>query len=121
THCPYSGKSDYWVGALVTCKEMGGHLPTMTELANIAKAVYPSLSSVGAYQSSQSASWDTTEVAKLGIDPSSVSLFLLWSSEEYSSTSDGSRHRHFSSGYTLGNSNDIRDYDYPRFVCLGDT
>ncbi|MBR1424633.1 hypothetical protein IJ579_03630, partial [bacterium] len=120
THCPYSGESDYWVGALVTCKEMGGHLPSMEELANIAKAVYPSLSSVSAYQGTQSASWDTTEVAKLGIAaPSHVSLFALWSSEEYSSTNDVSRSRYFNSGYTKG-SHYYRDESGIRFVCLAD-
>ena len=119
-HCPYSGETDYWVGAVVTCKDMGGHLPDMTELANIAKAVYPSLSSVSAYQGQQNASWDTTEVAKLGIDPSSVSYFHLWSSEEYSSTSTTSRYRTFLSGNTDGG-NDRNRYDYdPRFVCLAD-
>ena len=103
THCPYSGESDYWVGAVVTCRDMGGHLPTMTELANIAKVIYPSkASSISAYDSGVSASWDTTEVAKLGIDPSSVSTFYLWSSEEYSSTSSLSRYRYFDSGYTSG-------------------
>ncbi|MBR1425026.1 hypothetical protein IJ579_05645, partial [bacterium] len=94
--------------------------PDMTELANIAKAVYPSLSSVSAYQGQQNASWDTTEVAKLGIDPSSVSYFHLWSSEEYSSTSTTSRYRTFLSGNTDGG-NDRNRYDYdPRFVCLAD-
>ncbi|MBR1425454.1 hypothetical protein IJ579_07830, partial [bacterium] len=118
THCPYSGESDYWVGAVVTCRDMGGHLPDMTELANIAKAVYPSLSSVGAYQGTQNASWDTTEVAKLGIDPSSVSDFYLWSSEEYSSTSINSRYRYFISGYTYGGDDCNRGNFTPRFVCL---
>ncbi|MBR1424767.1 hypothetical protein IJ579_04310, partial [bacterium] len=120
THCPYSGESDYWVGALVTCKEMGGHLPTMTELANIAKAVYPSLSSVGAYQWQQNASWDTTEVAKLGIDPSSVSGFYLWSLEEYSTTSNDSCSRSFRSGSTYGDDHSTRGGSGPRFICLAD-
>ena len=120
THCPYSGETDYWVGAVVTCRDMGGHLPDMTELANIAKAVYPSLSSVGAYQGTQNANWDTTEVAKLGIDPSSVSNFSLWSSEEYSSTSSFSRRRYFLSGYTLGDNYLNRTISGTRFVCLAD-
>ncbi|MBR1425108.1 hypothetical protein IJ579_06055, partial [bacterium] len=120
SHCPYSGETDYWVGAVVTCRDMGGHLPTMTELADIAKAVYPRLSSVGEYQGTQNASWDTTEVAKLGIDPSSVSYFELWSSEESSSTSALSRYRSFGSGRTLGNGYSTRSNYNPRFVCLGD-
>ena len=118
THCPYSGERDYWVGAVVTCRDMGGHLPDMTELANIAKAVYPSLSSVGAYQGNQNANWDTTEVAKLGIDPSSVSSFKLWSSEEEASTSIYSRRRYFGSHYTCGSDSNGRDASGRRFVCL---
>ena len=120
TQCPFTGESDRWVGAVVTCRDMGGHLPTMTELANIAKAVYPSLSSVGAYESFQYASWDTTEVAKLGIDPSSVSRFNLFSSEEYSSSSDCSRYRYFYSGFTNGIDYISRNSSGYRFVCLAD-
>ncbi|MBR1424632.1 hypothetical protein IJ579_03625, partial [bacterium] len=119
TQCPYEGETDYWVGAVVTCRDMGGHLPTMTELANIAKAVYPSIAgSISAYSSTTSANLDTTEVAKLGIDPSSVWDFSLWSSEEYSSTSNYSRYRYFSSLYTNGNKHYPRNNSGRRFVCL---
>ncbi|MBR1424900.1 hypothetical protein IJ579_05000 [bacterium] len=115
SHCPYSGESDYWVGALVTCKEMGGHLPDMTELANIAKAVYPSIAgSISAYSSYQSASWNTTEVAKLGGSPGG---FVLWSSEEYSITSIGSRIRYFRSNETNGDTNYGRSEPI-KFICL---
>ncbi|MBR1424546.1 type II secretion system protein, partial [bacterium] len=34
--CPYSGESDYWVGALAACDEIGGHMPDKKELATIA-------------------------------------------------------------------------------------
>ena len=122
SHCPYSGESDYWVGALVTCKEMGGHLPTMTELANIAKAVYPNITSgdaIGKYSGTSYGSWNTTEVAKLGIAPSSVSAFLLWSSEEYSTTSNGARIRTFRSGDTHA-SNYAHTGTGLMFVCLAD-
>ena len=122
-HCPYSGERDYWVGAVVTCRDMGGHLPTMTELANIAKVIYPNITSgaaIAQYSGTSYGSWDTTEVAKLGIDPSSVSDFGLWSSEEYSSTSYYSRHRYFSSGDTFGNSYYGRNGSGYRFVCLAD-
>ncbi|MBR1424147.1 hypothetical protein IJ579_01135, partial [bacterium] len=119
TRCPnYS--TDYWVGALVTCKEMGGHLPSMEELANIAKVIYPSAAgSISAYSTSTTyASWDTTEIAKLGIDPSSVSDFGLWSSEE--TTSLCSRGRYFTNGRTYNTKNYCRDNDVIHFVCLGD-
>ncbi|MBR1424313.1 hypothetical protein IJ579_01980, partial [bacterium] len=123
SHCPHgSNEQDYWVGALVTCKEMGGHLPDMTELADIAKVIYPSKAgSISAYSGYQIASWDTTEVAKLGIDPSSVSSFSLWSSEETSSTSHTSRTRAFGSDYTIGGTNDRgTSTSGRRFVCLAD-
>ncbi|MBR1424348.1 hypothetical protein IJ579_02155 [bacterium] len=77
--------------------------------------------SISAYDTGVSASWDTTEVAKLGIDPSSVSYFYLWSSEEYSSTSISSRYRYFNSGRTNGDNGSDRRYSGIRFVCLGDT
>ncbi|MBR1424828.1 hypothetical protein IJ579_04620, partial [bacterium] len=121
THCPFSGESDYWVGALVTCKEMGGHLPSMEELANIAKVVYPSAAgSISAYDDGVSASWDTTEVAKLGIDPSSVSYFPMLSSEEESATSYSSLRRDFTSGGTGGDGNAGRNNAGSMFVCLAD-
>ena len=120
--CPFSGEKDYWVGALVTCKEMGGHLPDMTELANIAKAIYPNITSgdaIDKYSGDSYGSWDNTEVAKLGIDPSSVSSFYLWSSEELSSTDDLdlSRGRYFYSDDTYGIYGNHRDTS-GRFVCL---
>ncbi|MBR1424787.1 hypothetical protein IJ579_04410, partial [bacterium] len=121
TQCPYSGETDYWVGAVVTCRDMGGHLPSMEELANIAKAVYPSAAgSISAYDSGVNVGWDTTEVAKLGIDPSSVSSFDLWSSEDYSAT-NGARVRIFVNGHTDAASRNNRDSSYPRFICLAES
>ena len=122
SHCPYgSNEQDYWVGALVTCKEMGGHLPSMEELANITKVIYPNKAdSISAYDSGVSASWDTTELAKLGIDHSFVSELYLWSSKEDSGSSDGSRYRTFRSSGTGGANYYVRKYTGVRFVCLAD-
>ena len=123
TQCPYSGETDYWVGALVTCKEMGGHLPSMEELANIAKVIYPSKADeISAYSGLTEASWDTTEVAKLGIDTSSVSIFYMWSSEEYpDSSSTIPNYRYFNSSYTyVDGPNFLRSYSNIRFICLAD-
>ena len=116
-HCPYSGETDYWVGAVVTCRDMGGHLPSMTELANIAKAIYPSLSSVDTY-GYNAASWDTTEVAKLG-DIDSLGLDL-WSPEERSNTSNDSRLRGFHGSSTYGDGYYYRNSSEIRFICLAD-
>ena len=121
THCPYLGEQDYWVGAVVTCRDMGGHLPDMTELADIAKVIYPNVTSgeaIDKYSGWSNGSWNTTEAAKLGIDPSSVSWFTLWSSEGSSGSS--SRRRYFSSGDTYGNIYDNRSSFIVRFVCLAD-
>ena len=122
-YCPYEGEADTWVGALVTCKEMGGHLPTMAELADIAKAIYPSIAgSISAYSGTGGnyANWDTTEVAKLGIDPSSVS-FTLWSSEidPYVNNGYNSTHlcRHFGSDST-GSFSQQNKSNVIKFVCL---
>ncbi|MBR1424782.1 hypothetical protein IJ579_04385, partial [bacterium] len=89
------------------------------ELADIAKVIYPSLSSVDTY-GNNAASWDTIEVVKLGIAPSSVSSFYLWSSEEDSSTINKSRHRYFSSGGSDSGTYYTRNDSSLKFVCLAD-
>ena len=120
THC--FGLTDYWAGAVVTCRDMGGHLPTMTELANIAKVIYPNIAAMGAaiaqYSGTSYGSWDTTEVAKLGIDPSSVSEFCLWSSEENPSSPNCFRDRPFKSDRTGGMSNRHRVESNIQFICI---
>ncbi|MBR1425375.1 type II secretion system protein [bacterium] len=91
THCPFSGEKDRWVGALVTCKEMRGHLPTMDELHNIAKVLYHD-QNLGTQVYPTENQLDTEELAKLGLyDSSSNSYnFYIWSSEEM--LDDPSRH-----------------------------
>ena len=125
THCPYSGEIDRWVGALVTCKEMGGHLPTMTELANIAKVIYPSQAgSISAYSGQTDAIWDKTELAKLGIDQAKLPYYakrvILLSLEEVSNTSDAAHYRYFGRNYTMGSWDVTRDNDTIVFICLAD-
>ncbi|MBR1424452.1 hypothetical protein IJ579_02695, partial [bacterium] len=121
-HCKESGGSDRWVGAVVTCRDMGGHLPSLEELANIANALYPAaagrISGEEGY-SDHSSSWDTTEVAKLGIDPSSVSDFRLWSSNESSEDPQRSVYRYFRSDYTFSQAANRALSGY-KYVCLAD-
>ncbi|MBR1424680.1 type II secretion system protein [bacterium] len=121
-HCPYEGEVDYWVGAVVTCRDMDGHLPSMEELADIAKVIYPNVTSgeaIDKYSGWSNGSWNTTEAAKLGIDTSSsYSYSYMWSSEEKSTTSYSSRRRYFGSGTTVGGDSDRRS-GYS-FVCLAD-
>ena len=121
--CPFEGETDYWVGALVTCKEMGGHLPTMTELANIAKVAYPSAaSSISDYSMASWGSLDTDVISDLGIDPSSInptSGFYLWSSEESIKLDIYSSCRYFSKNYTdASNADTTRNLPAGRFICL---
>ena len=115
---------DLWVGAVVTCRDLGGHLPTMHELAEIAKFVYPSFSD----QISDYSRWvsnaersdvrNLNVVKDLGFDITSD--FSLWSSEEYSNNS-GSHARSFQIAGTHGyNNNMYRAWESGYFICLSD-
>ncbi|MBR1424414.1 type II secretion system protein [bacterium] len=121
TTCPFGNQNDYWVGALVACREMGGHLPSPSELTEIAKKVYPNVAS---YQFSESTGvktngrWDYDIANSLGIDSSTC----LWAAEESNEENNGDRSgehsmiRCFSSDRTYASMN-IRDNN-ASFICL---
>ncbi|MBR1425101.1 type II secretion system protein [bacterium] len=120
THCPYgSREEDYWVGAVVACRDLGGHLPNMEELSEIAKKVYPARQIV-TYGGGTCDRWDTSVISDLGIDPSSVSYFSLWSSEEDDMEvgSDAYRYRSFSEYYSDGGSTQNSYESSYQFICL---
>ncbi|MBR1424260.1 prepilin-type N-terminal cleavage/methylation domain-containing protein [bacterium] len=99
-HCPYEGETDYWVGALVTCKEMGGHLPSTAELTNIAVEVFPKINVKGGdTYTSGSVTWDEEMANK--ISPDAPLDIHLWSSSEYSSDSTRSLTRCFLASSTM--------------------
>ncbi|MBR1425587.1 hypothetical protein IJ579_08500, partial [bacterium] len=111
--CPESGKIDRWVGAVVTCRDIGGHLPNMNELAGIAAKVYKS--NVDTYGGVRAA-WDQNMIKDLGINSAGISHILLWSSEEYED--DLSLYRAFDSDRTWGNDHTTRHGSNTYFICL---
>ena len=78
---------DIWEGAVKTCHESGGKLPTMAQLAQIANYIYGTTDIV-AYENKSGLTMDATKVSSLGITgiPSGGD-FSLFSSEESSSSS----------------------------------
>ncbi|MBP3820957.1 hypothetical protein J6G99_04860, partial [bacterium] len=73
-------KGDYWASAMVECKDMGGHLATLTDLAKIATYLYdaPQIGYTARYDGTLNTSKLGTTFAGLG------SSWSLWSSSEVS-------------------------------------
>ncbi|MBR1424045.1 hypothetical protein IJ579_00605 [bacterium] len=128
--CPVS--DDYWVGALVTCKEMGGHLPSMNELTNIAKLAFPSVAnSLTDYETSITGTVTIDKVNKdvfdalgIGIDSSSPIEVCLSSSELYSDNYPYARTFNLNNRAYDNTSHASkylpRNHNYRKFVCLAD-
>ncbi|MBR1424190.1 hypothetical protein IJ579_01350, partial [bacterium] len=117
--CEYNNNDDYWVGAMVECKNQGGRLPNASELAKIAKAIYndDSISESEDYNETYTANeWDTSVIAKLGIEDFDA-WFRLWGDLEYSSDFAWSRHFDFSNSYWAYY---YRDINYIHVVCVAD-
>ncbi|MBR1425756.1 hypothetical protein IJ579_09375, partial [bacterium] len=117
--CYYNNSNDYWVGAMVECKNQGGRLPKASELAKIAQAIYNdnSISESEDYNETDPTAneWDKSVTAKLGIEDSARD-FDLWGDLEY--TSKSAWYRYFNSSYTDWN-NDFRSTNDFRVVCVG--
>ena len=116
--CYYNNNNDYWVGAMVECKNQGGRLPNASELAKIARAIYNdnSISESEEYNYKDGLTWDKSVTAKLGIEDSAEE-FYLWGDLEYGP--DDALFRIFNSSYTEGDSTNrgqLND-DLP-FVCV---
>ncbi|MBP3821713.1 type II secretion system protein, partial [bacterium] len=92
-------KGDRWAGAMVKCKDMGGHLATLTDLAKIATYLYDAPSQIG-----DTARYDgTLNTSKLGTTFAGLGSswnYALWSSSEDSANYDGANGRYFNSSYT---------------------
>ena len=118
--CALNNNDDYWVGAMVECKNQGGRLPKASELANIAKAIYNdnSISESEDHNNTDPTAnnWDTSVTAKLGIEDS-ASWFYLWGDLEYDSLDAWGRI--FGSSYTEWDGYGYRGYDRIRVVCVG--
>ncbi|MBR1424982.1 type II secretion system protein, partial [bacterium] len=118
--CEFNNNDDYWVGAMVECKNQGGRLPNASELAKIAKAIYNdnSISESENFNETDPTAneWDKSVTAKLGIEDS-ASWFDLWGDLE-----DGSELawcRDFRSSYTARGGGYRYDDDL-RVVCVVD-
>ena len=76
-----SGNTDYWVGAMIQCNELGQRLPTMDELASIANYVYGT-NGISSNSDQSDITLDINKANSLGITPDMSNSFSLWSSEE---------------------------------------
>ncbi len=79
--CDYS--SDYWAGAVKTCKDMGSSLPSQEQLDQLARDLYPGATiSSTLYENSTGGSRDNDLAMEWNFISSPGSAFWLWSSEE---------------------------------------
>ncbi|MBR1425688.1 hypothetical protein IJ579_09030, partial [bacterium] len=116
--CYFNNNDDYWVGAMVECKNQGGRLPNASELAKIAQAIYNdnSISESEEYNYKDGLTWDKSITAKLGIEDS-ASWFSIWGILADGSSDAWSRY--FGSSYTeWGHEAVRRDYNI-RVICVG--
>ena len=115
--CYFNNNDDYWVGAMVECKNQGGRLPNASELAKIAQAIYNdnSISESEEYNENfySDRTWDTSVTAKLGIEENLTLLSNLESDSRYALS------RGFSSSQTDWYNFSSRSYDEIRVVCVG--
>ncbi|MBR1424665.1 hypothetical protein IJ579_03790, partial [bacterium] len=117
--CAYNDNDDYWVGALVECKNQGGRLPNASELAKIARAIYNdnSISESGGYNDNSKLTMDENIVTKLGIKNLSPPEFALWSSIAVDEANAWGRY--FDISYTEHSSTSRND-NYLQVICIAD-
>ena len=104
--------TDYWAGAVQTCKDSGYRLPTKDELTKIAQYLYNDPSLTTSYK--DNLTLDTTKLPSSfsGLGSSWASL---WSSSENYSTS--AYYRYFTGSYTQRD-NGSRNSSAIRAVCV---
>ena len=95
SECFYDG--DYWAGAVKTCKDMGSSLPSMEQLDQLARDLYPGTTIYTDYRFS-TGQRDNDLAVSMGFISSPRTDFLLWSSEEGSKYN--ACHRYFGSTTT---------------------
>ena len=93
SECFYDG--DYWAGAVKTCKDMGSSLPSMEQLDQLARDLYPGTELTTGIDSGTR---DNDLAVSMGFISSPRTDFLLWSSEEGSKYN--ACHRYFGSTTT---------------------
>jgi hypothetical protein len=105
--------SDYWAGAVAQCGGVN-NMPTASDLATIASAIYDGNPSIGATTSKAGLTYTSGTATALGLPEPT---FWLWSGEEYSSYYAYTRYF-----YATGSSwnNGLRYSYYIQALCLGD-
>ena len=109
----WCGNVDYWAGAVKQCGGVS-KMPTADDLAKLASQLYKGNPSIGAKQHVDNLQWDQDAATALGFTSPN---FILWSGEEYFSTSAyyrgfGPTTSHYDNGYRISN--------VSQAVCLGD-
>ena len=114
SYCGY--ESDYWAGAVKQC---GGksNMPTASDLAKIASAIYEGNPSIGANEDKYNLTYKPGTATSLGLLEPTGDGFYLWSGEEY--YNDYAFGRHFYPTYSYW-SNYNRHHSGIQAVCLGD-
>ena len=110
--CYYN--DDYWAGAVKQCGHVN-NMPTMSDLAQIASAIYEGNPSIGAEESKSGLTYKTGTASSLGLPEPS---FSLWSGEEYGDAY--SNNRVFNPTYSGLHYDDYRSMSSRQAVCLGD-
>ncbi len=77
-------ESDYWAGAVKTCKDMGSSLPSQEQLDQLARDLYPGTEIGTSYGVPSSGQRDNDLAVSMGFISSPGNAFWLWSSEENS-------------------------------------
>ena len=115
TYCPY--ENDYWVGALVTCRDMGGHLPSMEELAYIARQVYHTNNISAKGPEVDNLNIDQSLINKLGLDFSDP-VALLANEDAPDTSANGANGRVFAENGTWWSNLFYRNYSTNKFICV---
>ncbi|MBP3821368.1 prepilin-type N-terminal cleavage/methylation domain-containing protein [bacterium] len=112
--CTNSGcktTGDYWAGAMIECKDIGGHLPTESQLTTIASYLYDD-----GNLASYSIRINKSKLGPLaGFDLESGGSIYLWGTRD--SGTDYYR-RHFARNYTDDDYMDVRKQSYLMALCI---
>ena len=110
-------ESDYWAGAVKTCKDMGSSLPSLEQLDQLARDLYPGITLSSTLYEHSYGTRDNDLAVSMGFITSPDSSFWLCSSEEHNN--NAAYQRGFSSTYT-GRYYISRNQSALQAVCLGD-
>ena len=123
--CEYNDNNDYWVGAMVECKNQGGHLPSGQELATVISALYQGeqITLSCGPGGMVTKKWDEQVASNLGLI--NTSSFNFWSSSGAGAANayvlSGSNSIPGSTCYSSGGG--LRDQRYGvsvKFFCVAD-